>query len=162
MKNFIFKGAGVALITPMNDDGSVNFKKLRELVDWQIQNKTDAIIACGTTGESSTLNDKEHKQVIEEVIKQAKNKVPVIAGTGSNNTKHAVELSKEAQSLKADGDVRKKYIRIEFPNREHRDLTNDDIVQESFSFTESVCSSDVLKFGLKIKQEKRIFMDHKD
>lgn len=103
MKNSIFTGAGVALITPMNGDGSVNFSKLKELVEWQIENKTDAIIACGTTGESATLEDDEHKKVIEEVVKQTRNRIPVIAGTGSNNTKYAIELSKEAQNLKADG-----------------------------------------------------------
>lgn len=103
MKNSIFTGAGVALVTPMNEDGSVNFKKLRELVEWHIENKTDAIIACGTTGESATLEDDEHKKVIEEVVKQTRGRIPVIAGTGSNNTKYAIELSKEAQNLKADG-----------------------------------------------------------
>ncbi len=102
MKNPIFKGAGVALITPMNEDGEVNFKKLKELVNFQIENKTDAIIACGTTGESATLSDEEKIKVIEEVVKETKNKIPVIAGTGSNNTKHAIELSKEAKNLGVD------------------------------------------------------------
>lgn len=103
MKNSIFKGAGVALITPMNDDYSVNYKKLRELVNWQIENKTDAIIACGTTGESATLDENEHNEVIKQVVEEAKGRIPVIAGTGSNNTKHAIKLSKEAENLKADG-----------------------------------------------------------
>lgn len=103
MKNSIFKGAGVALITPMNNDGSVNYKKLRELVNWHIENKTDAIIACGTTGESATLSDDEHREVIKQVIEETNGRIPVIAGTGSNNTKHAIELSKEAENLKADG-----------------------------------------------------------
>lgn len=102
MKNSIFKGSGVALVTPMYSDGSINYDKLKELVDWHIQKGTDAIIACGTTGESCTLTDEEHKKVIQEVVIQAKNRVPVIAGTGSNCTKYAIELSKEAQALKAD------------------------------------------------------------
>ncbi len=103
MKNCLFTGAGVALVTPMHEDGSVNYEKLKELVNWQIDNKTDAIIACGTTGESSTLDDKEHRKVIEEVVKETNGKVPVIAGTGSNNTQYAIELSKEAENLGADG-----------------------------------------------------------
>lgn len=103
MKNCLFEGAGVALITPMHKDGSVNYDKLTELVDWQIENKTDAIIACGTTGESSTLNDNEHRKVIEKVVKETNGRVPVIAGTGSNNTQYAIELSKEAENLGADG-----------------------------------------------------------
>lgn len=103
MDNVLFEGAGVALITPMKEDGSVNYEKLKELVNWQIENKTDAIIACGTTGESSTLDDKEHRKVIEEVVKETNGRVPVIAGTGSNNTQYAIELSKEAEKLGADG-----------------------------------------------------------
>ncbi len=103
MNNVLFEGAGVALITPMKEDGSVNYEKLKELVNWQIENKTDAIIACGTTGESSTLDDKEHRKVIEEVVKETNGRVPVIAGTGSNNTQYAIELSKEAEKLGADG-----------------------------------------------------------
>lgn len=103
MKNCLFKGAGVALITPMHKNGSVNYEKLKELVNWQIDNKTDAIIACGTTGESSTLDDQEHREVIEEVVKETNGRVPVIAGTGSNNTQYAIELSKEAENLGADG-----------------------------------------------------------
>ncbi len=103
MENKLFKGAGVALITPMNEDKSINYNKLKELVNWQIENKTDAIIACGTTGESSTLTDEEKLKVIEEVVKETKKRVPVIAGTGSNNTMHAVELSKKAEKLNVDG-----------------------------------------------------------
>ncbi len=103
MKNTIFKGAGVALVTPMNADGSVNYDKLKELVDFQIENGTDAIISCGTTGESSTLTVDEHVEVIKTTIKQVAGRVPVIAGTGSNDTAFAVELSKEAEALGADG-----------------------------------------------------------
>ncbi len=103
MKNTIFKGAGVALITPMNPDGSVNYDKLKELVEFQINNGTDAIISCGTTGESSTLTVDEHVEVIKTTIKQVAGRVPVIAGTGSNDTAFAVELSQEAEALGADG-----------------------------------------------------------
>ena len=103
MKNTIFKGAGVALITPMYADGTVNYDKLRELIDFQINNGTDAIIACGTTGESATLTAEEHVNVIKETVDYTAGRVPVIAGTGSNDTAFAVELSKEAEQLGADG-----------------------------------------------------------
>lgn len=103
MKNTIFKGAGVALITPMYADGTVNYDKLRELIDFQINNGTDAIIACGTTGESATLTAEEHVNVIKETIAHTAGRVPVIAGTGSNDTAFAVELSQEAEQLGADG-----------------------------------------------------------
>ncbi len=103
MKNTIFKGAGVALVTPMNTDGSVNYEKIKELIEFQIENGTDAIITCGTTGESSTLTVEEHVEVIKTTIKQVAGRVPVIAGTGSNDTAFAVELSQEAQELGADG-----------------------------------------------------------
>ncbi len=98
----LFKGSAVALVTPFHADGSINFEKLAELVEWQIAEKTDAIIACGTTGESSTLNDAEHLAVIEHIIKAAKGRVPVIAGTGSNDTAYGVWLSREAEKLGAD------------------------------------------------------------
>lgn len=101
-KQSIFTGAGVAIITPMAEDGSVNFDKYRELIDWQIANGTDAIIACGTTGESSTLTESEHVEVIRCAVDCVAGRVPVIAGTGSNDTSFAIELSKEAQSLGAD------------------------------------------------------------
>lgn len=103
MKNTIFKGAGVALVTPMNADGSVNFAKLEDLVEFQIAGGTDAIIACGTTGESATLKEDEHVDVIRCVINKVAGRVPVIAGTGSNDTAFAVELSQEADRLGADG-----------------------------------------------------------
>ncbi len=98
----LFKGSAVALVTPFHADGSINFEKLTELVEWQIAEKTDAIIACGTTGESSTLKDDEHLAVIEHIIKAAKGRVPVIAGTGSNDTAYGIWLSLEAQKLGAD------------------------------------------------------------
>ena len=99
----IFKGSGVALVTPFTKDGEVDYKRLKELIDFQIENKTDAIIICGTTGESATLTEKEHGNVIKECIKQVNKRIPVIAGTGSNSTKTAINLSKEAQDLNADG-----------------------------------------------------------
>lgn len=103
MKNTIFTGAGVAIVTPMNDDGSVNYDAYADLIEFQIENKIDAIISCGTTGESSTLSDEEHINVIKFAIQQTAGRVPVIAGTGSNDTKYAIELSAEAEELGADG-----------------------------------------------------------
>ena len=99
----IFEGAGVALITPFLEDGSVNYKKLEELIEEQISEGTDAIISCGTTGEVSTLTHDEQLTVIKETIKIVDKRVPVIAGTGSNCTETAVMLSKKAQSYGADG-----------------------------------------------------------
>ena len=103
MKKTIFRGAGVALVTPMNSDGSVNYAKLKELVDFQIENATDAIIVCGTTGESSTLDEKEHLETIRVVIDHTAGRVPVIAGTGSNDTAFAIQISRDAANLGADG-----------------------------------------------------------
>lgn len=99
----IFRGAGVALITPFNADGSVNYDKLAELVEEQIQGGTDAIIACGTTGEASTMSEKEHMDVVRFIVEKVNHRIPVIAGTGSNCTATAVELSKEAEDIGADG-----------------------------------------------------------
>ena len=99
----IFEGAGVALITPFSEDGSVNYQKLEELIEEQIREGTDAIISCGTTGESSTLSHEEKLKVIKETIRIVNKRVPVIAGTGSNCTKTAIMLSQEAQSYGADG-----------------------------------------------------------
>ncbi len=102
MKKTIFKGAGVAIITPMNEDGSINFNKLGELIEFNIENHTDAIIICGTTGESATMTDEEHQECITYAIKKANGRIPVIAGTGSNDTKYAVALSKHAEEQGAD------------------------------------------------------------
>lgn len=99
----IFTGAGVALITPMKSDGSVNYDKLEELVEFQIENGTDAIIVCGTTGESSTLTEEEHVSCIRFVNDVTQKRIPVIAGTGSNCTESAVYLSQEAQKCGVDG-----------------------------------------------------------
>ena len=99
----IFKGAGVAIVTPMYDNGKVNFDKLAELIEFQISNSTDAIIICGTTGEASTLTHGEHLQAIKFTVEKVAKRVPVIAGTGSNCTETAIMLSKEAASYGADG-----------------------------------------------------------
>lgn len=99
----IFKGAGVAIVTPMKNNEDVNYDKLQELIDWQIKEGTDAIIIAGTTGESSTLSMEEHKKVIEAAVEFTNHRVPVVAGTGSNNTRCAVQLSQEAEEAGADG-----------------------------------------------------------
>ena len=101
MKNTIFKGAATAIITPMKN-GEVDFDALRRLVDFQIDNGIDALVAAGTTGESSTLTDDEHVEVIKTVVKQAAGRVPVIAGTGSNDAAYAIKLSQDACRLGAD------------------------------------------------------------
>lgn len=103
MKNTIFTGAGIAIITPFNPDGSINFERLGEMIDTQINSGTDAIIICGTTGEASTMSDEEHLECIKFAVKHTAGRVPVIAGTGSNDTKYAIELSKEAEAAGADG-----------------------------------------------------------
>ncbi len=102
MKKIVFKGAGVAIITPMNPDMSINYDVLGELIDFQIENKTDSIVICGTTGESSTLSDDEHIELIDFAVKRTAGRVPVIAGTGSNDTAYAIWLSKEAANVGAD------------------------------------------------------------
>lgn len=98
----VFTGSGVALVTPMKQDGAVDYPKLNELVEWQVNEGINAIVACGTTGEASTLDDEEHISVIEEVVKKVDKRVPVIAGTGSNNTQHGIHLAKEAERVGAD------------------------------------------------------------
>lgn len=102
MADHIFTGSGVAIVTPMNNDGSVNYDEYGKIIDFQIENGTDAIIACGTTGESATMDAKEHCEVIEYTIKRVNKRVPVIAGTGSNDTAFAAQLSAEAEKLGAD------------------------------------------------------------
>lgn len=102
MKQTIFKGAATALITPMNEDGSVNFKRLEELVNEQITGGIDALVICGTTGEKSTLRYDEHVKVIEVAAKAAAKRVPIIAGTGSNDTVYSVELCDDAEKAGAD------------------------------------------------------------
>ena len=99
----IFTGAGVAIVTPMKDYFEVNYDKLAELLEDQIAGGTDSIIICGTTGESATLSEEEHSKVIKFAIDQVKHRIPVIAGTGSNSTATAIQLSKEAAEAGADG-----------------------------------------------------------
>lgn len=102
MKNTIFTGAGVAIVTPMNPDESINFEKLGQLIDFQIDNGTDAIVICGTTGESAAMTDQEHVDCIEYAVQHVHGRVPVIAGAGSNHTSYAVWMSKEAKRVGAD------------------------------------------------------------
>lgn len=99
----IFTGAGVALVTPFHEDGSVNYDKLDELIDYHCENGTDSIIICGTTGESSTLSEEEHMECIKFAIERTKKRLPVIAGTGSNATYTTIDMSKEAVEYGADG-----------------------------------------------------------
>ncbi|MBE9401320.1 4-hydroxy-tetrahydrodipicolinate synthase [Acinetobacter albensis] len=98
----IIQGSIVAIVTPMFEDGSVDWKGLEKLVEWHIQQGTNSIVAVGTTGEASTLSMAEHTQVIKEVIRVANKRIPVIAGTGANSTHEAIELTKEAKELGAD------------------------------------------------------------
>ena len=98
----IFKGAGVAIITPMHEDGSVNYDKLEEILEFQIATSTDAVIICGTTGESSTMTHGEHLKTIKFAVDKVAKRVPVIAGTGSNCTETAIMMSKEAASYGVD------------------------------------------------------------
>ena len=98
----IFKGSGVALITPFNERG-VDFKKLEELIEWHITSKTDAIVVCGTTGEASTMTEQEKKETIKFVVDLVNKRIPVIAGTGSNNTADAISMSRWAEKIGVDG-----------------------------------------------------------
>lgn len=99
----IYTGSGVAIVTPFNADLSVNYGKLEESINYQIKHGTDCIVICGTTGEASTLNDEEHLECIRLAVEVTNKRVPVIAGTGSNDTAHGIKLSKNAQRLGADG-----------------------------------------------------------
>ena len=102
MKKIIFEGAATALVTPMNNDGSVNYKALEDLVEEQITKGIDALVICGTTGESSTLDHEEHVKVLEVATKKANKRVPIIAGTGSNDTNYAVKLCNDAEKVGVD------------------------------------------------------------
>ena len=99
----IFTGAGVAIVTPFNEDGSINYDKLDELIDYHCEKKTDSIIICGTTGESATMTEEEHMECVKFTIDRAKGRIPIIAGTGSNCTRTAIDMSKEAAEYGADG-----------------------------------------------------------
>ncbi len=98
----IFKGSGVAIITPFTETG-VDFDKLSELIEWHIKSKTDAIIVCGTTGEATTMTETEKKETIKFVVDKVNKRIPVIAGTGSNNTAASIAMSKWAESIGVDG-----------------------------------------------------------
>ena len=98
----LFRGSGVALVTPFKD-GKVNFDKLEELLNWHVEQNTDAIIICGTTGEASTMTDEEKKETIRFTVEVINGRIPVIAGTGTNCTAHSIELSKYAEEVGADG-----------------------------------------------------------
>lgn len=103
MKKPIFTGSGVAIITPFAKDGSIDFEELGKLLEFQIENETDAIIICGTTGESAAMPDSEHLSVIDYAVKKVNGRIPVIAGTGSNDTAHGITLCKAAEKLGVDG-----------------------------------------------------------
>ncbi len=102
MKNVIFTGSAVAIVTPMNADGSINYDVFADIIEEQINGGTDAIVVCGTTGEASTMTDDEHIEAIRFTVEKVAKRVPVIAGTGSNDTGYAIELSKQAEAVGAD------------------------------------------------------------
>ena len=102
MKKRIFTGAGIAILTPMHPDGSINWEEFGRLIDWQVENSTDAIIVCGTTGESATMTHDEHEAAIRICVEQVNKRVPVIAGAGSNNTREAIPLTQFAKNVGAD------------------------------------------------------------
>lgn len=103
MKKTLFTGSGVAIVTPFNESGAVDYDVLGKMLDFQVENSTDAIVICGTTGEAATMSHKEHIEAIEFTVKHINGRIPVIAGTGSNDTAFGIELSKEAERLGADG-----------------------------------------------------------
>lgn len=103
MKKILFRGCGTAIATPFTNENKINYEVLKKYLDFQMENKVDAIIVCGTTGESATLLNDEKKELINFTVKYVNKKVPVIAGTGSNNTKFAIELSRYAEKVGADG-----------------------------------------------------------
>lgn len=102
MKKILFEGCGTAIATPFTEDG-VNYEEFKKLLEFQIENKADAIIVCGTTGESATMTEEERLQTIECAVKTAKGRIPIIAGTGSNNTKAVIEMNKKVEALGVDG-----------------------------------------------------------
>lgn len=102
-KPILFTGSGVALVTPMHPDGRINYEKLEQLVDWHVEQGTDALIVCGTTGEASTLKMDEHLEAIRVAVVRAAGRIPVIAGTGSNDTAHCIQSCRSAKEIGADG-----------------------------------------------------------
>ena len=115
MKKPIFTGSAVAIITPFTESG-VDFEKLEELIEFQIKENTDALVICGTTGEASTMPDEEHKEVIKFAVEKVNKRIPVIAGTGSNDTKHAVALTQYAESVGADADRKSTRLNSSHPS----------------------------------------------
>lgn len=103
MKKTIFTGSGVAIVTPFDKNGEVDYKALEKLLDFHVENSTDAIVICGTTGEAAAMSEKEHIDVIAHTVKYINKRIPVVAGTGSNDTAFGIELSKEAERVGADG-----------------------------------------------------------
>ena len=103
MKKSLFQGSGVALVTPFTKDNKPDFEKYEELINFHIAHKTDAIFVCATTGEAPTLNDSEHLELVKKAINVAKGRIPIIAGTGSNDTAHAIMMSREVEKMGADG-----------------------------------------------------------
>ena len=99
----LFRGSAVALVTPFNEDGSVNFEELERLIEFQIENKTDALVICGTTGEASTMTDEEQVETIKFSVEKTNGRVPIIAGAGSNDTRHGINLAKMCEDVGADG-----------------------------------------------------------
>ena len=122
----IFKGSGVAIVTPFHEDESINYDMLDQLIDYQCENGTDSIIICGTTGESATLSEEEHMECVKFAIERVKGRVPVIAGTGSNSTQTAIELSRECGRVRrrrtAGGDA---LLQQGDPGRTDRSLYGD-------------------------------------
>jgi 4-hydroxy-tetrahydrodipicolinate synthase len=99
----LFRGSAVAIVTPFNEDGSVNFEVLENLIEFQIENKTDAIVICGTTGEASAMTDEEQVETVKYTVEKVAGRIPVIAGAGSNDTRHGINLAKMCQDAGADG-----------------------------------------------------------
>lgn len=102
MKKTVFTGSGVAIVTPFDDNGNIDFETLGKMLDYHVENSTDAIIICGTTGEAACMSHEEHVAAIEFTVKHINDRIPVIAGTGSNDTAYGIKLSKEAEALGAD------------------------------------------------------------
>ncbi len=103
MKNIIFRGCGTAMCTPFTEDGKINYEEWEKYIEFQINNKVDSLIVCGTTGESATMSEEEKKEAIKFVVEKVNKRVPVIAGTGSNNTVSAIKMTKYAEEIGADG-----------------------------------------------------------
>ena len=134
----LFKGAGVALITPFNEDNSVNYEMLRTLVKRQIDGGTDAIIVCGTTGEPATMTEEEKLSVIKCVVDETAGRIPVIAGTGANCTQNVIDFSQKAEKLGVDVE----FVEIDWDNKiMELDSKNIDVVWNGMTLTDEVTNS---------------------